>query len=90
MCILLREGEAFASEFKKNLEFATRTRILHCVAGIESLFNSIPNHPIDSHHLYISRGLESNSSLIRSVFLWASSHAYTAIGINSNLIRGAS
>ncbi len=60
------------------------TRILHCVAGVKSLFNVILNR----FSTFESRGFESNSSLIRSVFSWASSHAYTAIGANLKLIKG--
>ncbi len=53
------------------------TRILHCVAGVQS-FNKIP----DLFSRFVARALASKSSLIRSVFLWASAHAYSAVGAN--------
>ncbi len=54
------------------------TRILHCVAGVQSLFNTIP----DLFSKFISRAVNSKSPLIRSVFTWASSQAWTAVGGN--------
>ena len=58
------------------------TRILHCVAGVDSLFNRIP----DLFTKFVTRSLSSNSTLIRSVFSWASTHAYSAVGENLNFL----
>ena len=45
------------------------------VTRVDSLFNRIPE---------LLSSLASNSTLIRSVFSWASTHAYSAVGFNLN------
>ncbi len=58
------------------------TQILHCVAGVQSLFNKIT----ELSSRFVLRALTSKSQLITSVFSWASSQAFTAVGGN-NLIK---
>ena len=54
------------------------TGILHCVAGIESVYNQI----IHRSRRFIERATKSESPLLRTVFQWSVEHMYTVHGFN--------
>ncbi len=76
-CKMIR---ALETSFNKiwRLPRQCHTRILHCVAGVQSLFNTIP----DLFSKFISHAVNSKSPLIKLVFTWASGQAWTAVGGN--------
>ena len=55
------------------------TGILHCVANINSVYNLVTSR----FSTFLSRALNSDSLLIRTIYQWPCNRAFTAPGFNS-------
>ncbi len=75
-CRKIRSLETAFNNILRKIWKLPRQCHTHCVAGVDSLFNRIP----DLFTKFVTRSLSSNYTLIRSVFSWASTHAYSAVG----------